>query len=236
MLLSDFLLPLSPLRVRERVEFGELPIDGLLELEVENDSLHVAAFGSDALRFVLVKTVKSGVVPSLTRFDETMVEDLTSVHVEGPVALNKALGFASQGQIDGVLRVRGPGPDKALAEEVFEVAPGLVGVPTVTVARQIVQGDSPKRPNFGEGPEFRVTKVVGAVTLGLAVWGPPGTRTVKLKGSGMSGAGWRAVASVGSAAAHLVWSVLVGVAVGCRRPLHRFALVVKVIVAPRACH
>src|SRR6516225_8721336 len=140
MLLSDFLLPLSPLRMRERVEFGELPIDGLLELEVENDSLHAAAFGSDALRFVLVKTVKSGVVPSLTRFDETMVEDLTPVHFGGPVALDEAVALASQGQIDDALRVGGPAPDKALAEEVFEVAPGLVAVPTVTVARQIIQG------------------------------------------------------------------------------------------------
>jgi hypothetical protein len=154
MLLSDFLLSLSPLRMRERVEFGELPIDGLLEFKVENDSLHVAAFGADVLRFVLVKTVESSVVPGLTGFDETMVEDLTPVHFGGQVALDEAVALASQCQIEDALRVGGPAPDKALAEEVFEVAPGLVAVPTVTVALQIVQGDSPKRPNFGERLEF----------------------------------------------------------------------------------
>jgi hypothetical protein len=93
-------------------------------------------------------------VPGLTRFDETTVEDLTPVHVRGPVALDKAVTFARQGQIDSVLWVRGPTPDKALAVEILEVPPSLVDVPSVAVAGQIVQGDSPKDANFRKGLEF----------------------------------------------------------------------------------
>ena len=79
------------------------------------------------------------------------------------MTLYEAVAVASQGQIDRVLGVGGPAPDEALAVEVLEVASGLVVVPAVPVAGQIVQGDSPKRRNFGEGLEAKTGSATGAL-------------------------------------------------------------------------
>jgi len=110
-LLSDLLLPLALARTRRGIQFGKRPVDRSLKFEVEDHALNAAAVGSNVLGLVMIEAGKGGIMPGFPRFDEAMVEHLTSVQARGPVAFGEPMTAASQRQINGALRVGGAASD-----------------------------------------------------------------------------------------------------------------------------
>ena len=152
------------------------------------------------------------------------------------MTLYEAVAVASQGQIDRVLGVGGAAPDEALAVEIFEVVPGVVTIPTIAVACQIVQGDGPEDSDFSEGPNLGVPEGVGAIALGLTVRHPVGTQAPGLQGTGIDGCDQGLRVSAASSTTPSGWAFFFSGAVQARRAGDRLPLVVKIVVASRARH
>ena len=70
----------------QRVDLGQLAIDGSLQFKVENHAVDLSSRSRDSFAFVLVEPVDRGIVAGFPSLDEAVIEDLARCCVSRPVA------------------------------------------------------------------------------------------------------------------------------------------------------
>lgn len=92
MFLCDLMLLADLFCFGKCLQFCKFPVDGLLELEVENYSPDSASLVFYPRDFLLIEPVEGGVVPSFAGLDEAVIEPLIGVF---PFAFRRDQSLAS---------------------------------------------------------------------------------------------------------------------------------------------